>query len=132
MEFEREIQLVQRSAGGAVPPLFTPAAAEEVRAFHRTLPGYAPTPLAELRRLAEHLGLGALHVKDESKRFGLNAFKVLGGSWCLHQYLREHPGRHTFVTATDGNHGRGIAWAAARLGMESVVYPSIIHMGICS
>ena len=96
MEFEREIQLVQRSAGGTVPPLFTPAAAEEVRAFHRTLPGYAPTPLAELRRLAEHLGLGALHVK--------------------------HPGRHTFVTATDGNHGRGIAWAAARLGMESVVY----------
>ena len=56
MEFEREIQLVQRSAGGTVPPLFTPAAAEEVRAFHRTLPGYAPTPLAELRRLAEHLG----------------------------------------------------------------------------
>ena len=122
MEFEREIQLVQRSAGGAVPPLFTPAAAEEVRAFHRTLPGYAPTPLAELRRLAEHLGLGALYVKDESKRFGLNAFKVLGGSWCLHRYLREHPGRHTFVTATDGNHGRGIAYAAARLGMESVVY----------
>ena len=143
MEFEREIQLVQRSAGGTVPPLFTPAAAEEVRAFHRTLPGYAPTPLAELRRLAEHLGLGALHVKDESKRFGLNAFKVLGGSFAIGSYLagrlgvdigqlpydrmtgketREKLGDITFVTATDGNHGRGVAWTANRLGQKSVVY----------
>ncbi len=122
MESEREIQLVQRTAGGEIPPLFGPAVAEEVRAFHRSLPGYAPTPLVELRALAARLGLGALYVKDESKRFGLNAFKGLGGSWCLHRYLAEHPGKHTFVTATDGNHGRGIAWSAARLGMDSVVY----------
>ncbi len=122
MESEREIQLVRRTADGEIPPLFGPAVAEEVRAFHRSLPGYAPTPLVELRALAARLGLGALYVKDESKRFGLNAFKGLGGSWCLHRYLAEHPGKHTFVTATDGNHGRGIAWSAARLGMDSVVY----------
>ena len=122
MESEREIQLVRRTADGEIPPLFGPAVAEEVRAFHRSLPGYAPTPLVELRALAARLGLGALYVKDESQRFGLNAFKGLGGSWCLHRYLAEHPGKHTFVTATDGNHGRGIAWSAARLGMDSVVY----------
>lgn len=120
---------------------FTPAQAEDVRAFHKSFPEYSVTPLAELRALSGALGLGGLFVKDESYRFGLNAFKVLGGSHCLGQYIgkqlgtgllpydvltctetREKLGELTFVTATDGNHGRGIAWTANRLRQNSVVY----------
>lgn len=112
-------------------------------AFHRSVPGYAPTPLVRLPALAERLGIGALWIKDESKRFGLNAFKGLGGSYavarCLAERLglpvkditfsalnapevRAKLGELTFVTATDGNHGRGVAWAARMLGHRAVVY----------
>ena len=80
--------------------------------------------------------------KDESYRFGLNAFKVLGGSYAMGRYiakelgrdiselpynvlssdkLKEEFGQATFFTATDGNHGRGVAWAANRLGQKAVV-----------
>ena len=139
------IQSVHRpkpAAGAPLPP-FSPEVAQTVRAFHRSFPEYSPTPLVRLSGLAGALGLGALYVKDESCRFGLNAFKVLGGSWaigrCIAQRLglspeelsydtltrpsvQEQLGTLTFVTATDGNHGRGVAWTAARLGMRSVVY----------
>ncbi len=54
--------------------------AEAVREFHRSFPMYAPTPLAKLPETAKLLGVGEIYVKDESHRFGLNAFKVLGGS----------------------------------------------------
>ncbi len=103
---------------------FCPAAAEQVRRFHQGLEGYQPTPLARLDCTAKHLGVRGIYVKDESYRFGQNAFKVLGGSYCLKKYMEEYPSaaRPTFVTATDGNHGRGIAWAAARLGCQAVVY----------
>ena len=101
---------------------FGPAAAREALAFHRTLPGYAPTPLADLKGLAGHLGLKGLFVKDESARFGLNSFKSLGGSFAMQKLLSEGPAGQTFVTATDGNHGRGIAWAARTLGQKAVVF----------
>lgn len=118
-------------------------AAETVRAFHASFPEYAETPLADLRNLAAHLGIAGLYVKDESYRFGLNAFKVLGGSYAIANVIaqrlgipaheltfdrlmqsetRRRLGQLTFVTATDGNHGRGVAWTANRLGMKSVVY----------
>ncbi len=100
---------------------FGPAAAREALAFHRTLPGYSPTPLAELRGLAGALGLKGLYVKDESARFGLNSFKSLGGSFAMRKLLSEGPATQTFVTATDGNHGRGVAWAARTLGQKAVV-----------
>ena len=117
--------------------------AEKVISYHRSFPEYMPTPLAKLNNLAEFLGVGSVHVKDESHRFGLNAFKVLGGSYCLGVYIAERMsmdknslsyakisddsvkqklGELTFVTATDGNHGRGIAWAANRIGHNSVVF----------
>lgn len=118
------------------------ADAEKARRFHRTMPGYAPTPLVRLDHLAKQLGVASIAVKDESKRFGLNAFKVLGGSYCIASLLWQRLGREdapdfgrltdpdtrrqlgdmTFVTATDGNHGRGIAWTAHTLGQRSVVY----------
>lgn len=60
---------------------------KKVRTFHRSFPQYIRTPLARLNNLAEHLGVGNIWVKDESYRFGLNAFKVLGGAYALGRYL---------------------------------------------
>lgn len=115
----------------------------KARAFHRSFPQYSITPLAELDGMASELGLGGVYVKDESYRFGLNAFKVLGGSFAMGRYIaqqmgrdvgemtyeyltspafREEFGQATFFTATDGNHGRGVAWAANKLGQKAVVH----------
>lgn len=113
------------------------------RAFHQGFPQYSVTPLADLEGMAGRLGLGGLYVKDESYRFGLNAFKVLGGSFAMARYIAQQTGRDiadttfdyltsdelqtdfgqaTFFTATDGNHGRGVAWAANKLGQKAVVH----------
>ena len=115
---------------------------KQAREFHKSFPQYTITPLAKLDGMAEGLGLGGLFVKDESYRFGLNAFKVLGGSFAMAKYIakemgkdvsemtydyltskkfRDDFGQATFFTATDGNHGRGVAWAANKLGQKSVV-----------
>ena len=115
----------------------------KARAFHRSFPQYSITPLAKLDGMASELGLGGVYVKDESYRFGLNAFKVLGGSFAMGRYIaqqmgrdvgemtyeyltspafREEFGQATFFTATDGNHGRGVAWAANKLGQKAVVH----------
>ena len=115
----------------------------KARAFHQSFPQYSITPLAQLKGMAGELGLGGLYVKDESYRFGLNAFKVLGGSFAMARYIAQQTGKDvsetdyayltgdklkqefgqaTFFTATDGNHGRGVAWAANRLGQKAVVH----------
>lgn len=117
--------------------------AKKIRSFHASFPVYHPTPLAHLKETANCLGLGDIYVKDESYRFGLNAFKVLGGSFAIGNYLagklgkdiseldyaalvseetKKALGEITFVTATDGNHGRGVAWTANQLGLKAVVY----------
>ncbi|OUO12992.1 hypothetical protein B5F94_10965 [Flavonifractor sp. An4] len=116
---------------------------QRARRFHRSFPQYAVAPLARLSRMAGQLGLKDVFVKDESYRFGLNAFKVLGGSFAMARYiakelgksvdemsydyltsnqLKQEFGQATFFTATDGNHGRGVAWAANRLGQKAVVH----------
>ncbi len=116
---------------------------QSVRNFHANLPGYARTQQHSLPALSRKLGLGAVFVKDESTRFGLNAFKGLGGSYavamhisknilgrntvCSYEELRSESVRSrikdlTFVTATDGNHGRGVAWTAEQLGVKASVY----------
>ena len=110
--------------------------------FHKSFPQYSVTPLQKLSALASYLGVKGIYCKDESYRFGLNAFKVLGGSYAMGRYiakelgrdisqlpynvlssdkLKEEFGQATFFTATDGNHGRGVAWAAKRLGQKAVV-----------
>jgi len=61
----------------------------DVLAFHRSLPGYEPTPLHSLPTAARALGVGTLLVKDESRRFGIKAFKALGASWALHTLVEE-------------------------------------------
>jgi len=98
-----------------------------VLAFHRSLPGYAPTPLHALPGLAADLGLCHLYVKDESRRFGLRAFKALGASWALRSVVEARstagePPPAAVATATDGNHGRAVAWAARRLGFAAVIF----------
>lgn len=116
---------------------------KKARTFHQSFPMYQETPLAKLEHMASLLGLKEVYIKDESYRFGLNAFKVLGGSFAMARYiakqtgrdvselpynvltsdsLREEFGQATFFTATDGNHGRGVAWAANRLKQKAVVY----------
>ena len=90
--------------------------------FHRSLPAYSASPLIELRGLAGFLGVGNIYVKDESGRFGLKSFKVLGAMYAMHRILEGDPGIDTFCTATDGNHGLAVAWSARRIGKDAVVY----------
>jgi len=115
-------------------------------AFHAELPGYRPTELTELPALAKELGVGRVFVKDESTRMGLGAFKVLGASWAVARLLTDQGGSGRtdqreagqvslgelrraaaarpveLVTATDGNHGRAVAWMARLLGLEARVF----------
>ncbi|HEU4540909.1 MAG TPA: diaminopropionate ammonia-lyase [Jiangellaceae bacterium] len=107
------------------------------RAFHQSLPGYQPTPLTSLPDLAEELGVRAVLVKDESSRLGLPAFKVLGASWAVARAVAARTGSATdlgslraatagsgmrLVTATDGNHGRAVAYMARLLGVSATVF----------
>lgn len=102
-------------------------ASDEAAAFHRSLPGYAPTPLVSLPALADKFGVGRVLVKDESSRLGLPAFKVLGASWACHQVLRQQPDA-MLVTATDGNHGRAVARMAAHFGVPATVFvPAVMR-----
>ena len=66
---------------------------KKARAFHESFPQYSVTPLAKLDHMAERLGLGEVYVKDESYRFGLNAFKVLGGSFAMARYIAKQTGK---------------------------------------
>ena len=72
---------------------FSPAELSRALAFHRTIPGYAPTPLTALDRLAAHFGVRSIHVKDESQRFGLKAFKALGGAYAMARHIAERLGQ---------------------------------------
>lgn len=102
----------------AVPP----AEREAIRAFHALLPGYAPTPLVALPGLAHSLGLGLVLLKDEGQRFGLKAFKSLGASWAIHRLLQSGVKLDTVSAATEGNHGRAVAWTARQLGLRAVIF----------
>jgi len=128
---------------GSILNLFSEEIAETVVKFHNSFPQYKTTRLVRLKNMAEKLKLGEVLVKDESLRFGLSAFKVLGGSFAIgklisrkldvdfsrvdYMYLksentRKKIGDITFTTASDGNHGCGVAWAATDLGYKAVVY----------
>ncbi|GAA0180245.1 diaminopropionate ammonia-lyase [Clostridium sediminicola] len=123
--------------------IMSPEKIAKAASFHKSFPEYSQTPLAKLDNMAKFLGLKNLYVKNESYRFGLNAFKVLGGSFAIGCYIAEKLGKDiseldynaitseellkefgqtTFFTATDGNHGRGLAWSANRLNQKSVVF----------
>ena len=125
------------------PDFLSLTATEPVRRLHRSVPAYAETPLVSLSALAAHLGVKGIYVKDESHRFGLNAFKGLGGIYVLACTVCDKLGldiattsfsdlqkeeyraaiAHTvFATTTDGNHGKGVAWAAGLLGCQAKVF----------
>lgn len=116
---------------------------QNVLNFQKSHSAYTNTPLVSLDKLADYLNIKSIHVKDESHRFGLNAFKVMGGIYAVGKYLANKLdkdintlsfdelkseevskviGELTFISATDGNHGRGIAWAARELGQKSIIY----------
>jgi diaminopropionate ammonia-lyase len=126
-----------------LPAFLDRQTAKQVRGFHQSWPTYRPTPLANLPNLARELGVGQIYLKDESARFGLNAFKGLGSSYAVGRFIgaklglaeekltfehlcskevRTQLGEVTLATATAGNHGRGVAWAAAQLRQQGVVY----------
>ena len=115
----------------------------KARKINREIPGYKMTPLRSMPNLAQMLGLGGIYIKDEAQRLTLNSFKVLGGSYAVSRYIQKmlglsdeettyeyltspecHAklGNLTFAAATDGNHGRGIAWASMKLGLPCVIY----------
>ncbi len=85
-------------------------------------PGYAPTPLRSLPGLAREAGLGAVWYKDEAERFGLNSFKALGGAYAVRRLVGNRGSDITVCTATDGNHGRSVAWGARTCGCRAVIY----------
>ncbi len=112
--------------------------------FHRSLEGYKPTPLLTLPDESARLGIGSLYVKDESHRFGIKAFKALGASYAIFKLLKsfwersydtefsglsfrdgseqmKKLGSFTFCAATDGNHGRAVAWTARMLKQKAVI-----------
>lgn len=115
---------VNTPAKGKLPEQFNDENYKKVQEYHKSLAVYEPTPLVSLDALAEELGVKAVYLKDESKRFGLNAFKALGASYAVGNILKNMDPDKTpvFVTATDGNHGRAVAWAAAQAGYKSVVF----------
>jgi len=122
--------------------LFPIEIARKARAFHRGIPDYSATALRSLPQLAHMLGVGGIYIKDEAQRLVLNSFKVMGGSFAVHNlikkklgetkdltfsYLKSEEckkrlGKIVFASATDGNHGRGLAWVCNELGYECHIY----------
>ncbi|MCR5761644.1 MAG: diaminopropionate ammonia-lyase [Sphaerochaetaceae bacterium] len=122
--------------------MFSVETARTARHFHRQIPGYKMTRLVSLSELAHMIGVEGIYIKDEAQRLVLNSFKVMGGSFALYNFLKKRLGSKedlsfeylkskechdrigdiTFASATDGNHGRGIAWASQQLGYKCVIY----------
>lgn len=123
--------------------LFPVTIARCARNFHRQIPNYRMTPLEAMPNLAHMLGLGGIYIKDEAQRLELNSFKVMGGSFAIYRFIQKRLGINdkeltyeyliskechdktgdiTFCSATDGNHGRGLAWAAQKLGHKCKIY----------
>lgn len=113
-------------------------------------PGYAPTPLHDLPGIAAQAGVASVRIKDEAGRFGLGSFKALGGAYAVAGVLAQELARRgvalapttgdlfagryaddtraiTVACATDGNHGRSVAWGAQRFGASCAVF---VHAGV--
>ena len=136
MSSRRPIYLNPAAAGESCDSLASTRVAE----FHKSLPNYAPTPLVSLPELATELGIKGVYVKDESNRFGLPAFKVLGASWGCFRAVAQHFGLSadqvtlrelasqagtssvSLVTASEGNHGRAVAYMAKLLGIDAEIF----------
>jgi diaminopropionate ammonia-lyase len=139
--------------GPALEAILSDAGFEAARREIASWPGYAPTPLRRLSGLAASAGLGEIWYKDEGSRFGLGSFKALGGAYAVCRLLQREvaartggasvssaelrAGRHrdvikriTVCAATDGNHGRSVAWGARVFGCRCVIYiPEAVSHG---
>lgn len=135
--------------GGAAETVLNEKGFQAAKAEITTWPGYAETPLVSLNKYARKLGVKAVYYKDESTRFGLDSFKALGGAYAVCRLLlnkiKEATGKDattkdllagtykdivkdiTVCSATDGNHGRSVAWGAQMFGAKCVIY---IHAGV--
>ncbi len=135
--------------GGAAETILNEKGFQTAKAEITTWPGYAETRLVSLNKYAEKLGVKAIYYKDESTRFGLDSFKALGGAYAVCRLLlnkiKEATGAEattkdllagtykdivkdiTVCSATDGNHGRSVAWGAQMFGAKCVIY---IHAGV--
>ncbi len=130
-----------RNRRAADTSVYSREKAGNVCRVHRMIASYGESPLYSLRDLAEGLGVRAVYLKDESVRFGLKAFKGLGGIYAMFRMIcrelgldpetasldqirkySEKLGKMTFVTTTDGNHGKGVSWAAGFFGCQARVY----------
>jgi diaminopropionate ammonia-lyase family len=117
--------------GSSVDPAILP--------FHQTLPQYSQTPLVSLSEIAKELGLGGVFVKDETSRFGLPSFKILGASWATFCAVTDNLGLSREISigdlaqatrtasvkvfaATEGNHGRAVAHMAAVIGAQAFIF----------
>jgi len=143
VEWIENTKVLQGKVSPYVRQMFPKGITKTARDFHQQIPGYKISPLKNLPHLAAKLGLGGIWVKDESNRLRLGSFKVLGGSFAIYQAIRERLGMLdkeltyeeltspetkaklgdiVFAAATDGNHGRGVAWSATQLGFRSYIY----------
>ncbi|RSL99242.1 hypothetical protein CEP52_009869 [Fusarium oligoseptatum] len=122
-----------------------PSSSDVIDRFHQSLPNYQPTPLVSLESVAKEIGVAAVHVKDETNRFGLPAFKILGASWGSFRAIAQKFGlsldsdletvrkaavSHDLVlyAATEGNHGRAVARMGAIFGIGAEIHvPSTMH-----
>ncbi len=133
-----------RKTGTAAFTILTPEDFATARAEITAWPGYAPTPLVSLPALAERIGIAGIFYKDEGPRFGLGSFKALGGAYAALRVLQREIARRTgkdvsleairqgqyaadcaditLVSATDGNHGRSLAWGCQRYGAPCRIY----------
>jgi diaminopropionate ammonia-lyase len=144
MPFDQSFRCLPNPNHG-VPGVVTLNAAgfRRARAEITAWPGYAPTPLIALPAVAAQAGVAAVHIKDEATRFGLGSFKALGGAYAVLGVLRAELARRgiapnataasleagtddasalTVCCATDGNHGRSVAWGAQRFGAGCTIF----------
>lgn len=118
--------------------------ADDITEFHQSIHGYQPTPLVSLAGLSAELAVKRILVKDESHRFGLKAFKAMGASYAIYRFIKQEWEKQLgvqfeidnlydsrlltqldlrpFCTATDGNHGRAVAWFANKIHQKAVIY----------
>ncbi|MFW8595156.1 diaminopropionate ammonia-lyase [Cribrihabitans neustonicus] len=133
-----------RSQGDAAFRVLSPGHFADAWAEITSWEGYAPTPMLSLPALAQTAGVGAIYYKDEGPRFGLGSFKALGGAYAALRVLQREISRRrgrpvaleeirggqlradcagiTLVSATDGNHGRSLAWGCQRFGAPCRIY----------
>ncbi len=123
--------------------MFPVSRARDARKFHLQIPGFNMTPLEALPNLANLLGIGGIYIKNEGMRLNMRSFKIMGGSYAVYRLVRRLLGREdedlsfeylisdechrklgnlVLCSATDGNHGRGLAWTCSQLRLPCKIY----------